>query len=225
MVHLSYYSLLLDESESQLHRVGTAEAVTYAPIMLASNPIIAVMVSLPVQLFVAWRIKVLNQSTALPVTIAIFSVTSFVGGIANSVLITIIRKYINFPRFEFVSIIWVVTSAAADILITATLVFNLLRRPVGIGSTDHVNRIIHLTVQTGFITAVFAILNAVIFMSIRGRWTLSFIYDFSLSKLYSNSLLFTLNTRCGWKRTTPVRDNVLFGNEAVGLKSPRDAHK
>lgn len=37
-----------------------------------------------------------------------------------------------------------------------------------------------------------------------------------MSKLYSNSLLSTLNARGGWKATSSIRDNVLFGNGTDG---------
>ncbi|KAG9312689.1 hypothetical protein JVU11DRAFT_7107 [Chiua virens] len=222
--------------EPLIVRNGTVEALTYAPIMLTSDPIIAVMVSLPVQLFIAWRIKILNNSCVLPIIIAIFSVASFIGGIANAVLITIIREYVKFPKSEFASIIWLVASAVADILITGTLVLSLMRRRTGIRVTDQlVNRIIRcesfltrqsrkvrtslnivVTVQTGLVTAAFAILNVTLFMN--------FIFDFSLSKLYSNSLLSTLNARSGWKPSSTLQDNVLFGSQAIGLESTTRGH-
>jgi hypothetical protein len=40
------------------------------------------------------------------------------------------------------------------------------------------------------------------------------VWDFALSKLYSNSLLSTLNARGGWKTGGSTRENVLFGPSA-----------
>jgi hypothetical protein len=40
----------------------------------------------------------------------------------------------------------------------------------------------------------------------------NYIWDFALSKLYSNSLLSTLNARGGWKATGALQENVLFGH-------------
>lgn len=40
----------------------------------------------------------------------------------------------------------------------------------------------------------------------------NFVWGFALSKLYSNWLLSTLNARGGWKVTSTIQDNVLFGN-------------
>ncbi|KAG6373661.1 hypothetical protein JVT61DRAFT_6327 [Boletus reticuloceps] len=53
------------------------------------------------------------------------------------------------------------------------------------------------------------------------RFFRNFIWDLTLSKLYSNSLLSTLNARGGWKATSSVRDNVLFRNEANGETTAR----
>lgn len=47
----------------------------------------------------------------------------------------------------------------------------------------------------------------------------NFIWDFALSKLYTNALLSTLNARVGWNKAVNAntQHNVLFGNETGGL--------
>ena len=47
----------------------------------------------------------------------------------------------------------------------------------------------------------------------------NYIWDFALSKLYSNSLLSTLNARGGWRTTFTNRDNVLFGTTATAAEN------
>ena len=48
----------------------------------------------------------------------------------------------------------------------------------------------------------------------------NFIWDLALSKLYSNTILSTLNSRGGWKATSVTQDNVLFGRgTASGVES------
>lgn len=50
----------------------------------------------------------------------------------------------------------------------------------------------------------------------------NFIWDFSLSKLYTNALLSTLNARVGWSHLNANGqnpDNVLFGTEIPGTTS------
>ncbi|KAF8556648.1 hypothetical protein OG21DRAFT_1482862 [Imleria badia] len=193
-------------------RYGTTQAVTFAPIMLSADPALTVMVSLPVQLFIAWRVKIMSKSKIVPTIICFLAIAAFVGGVATAVSVAIINEYAHFRKFDAAALTWLASSTAADILITTSLVYNLSSKRTGFAATDDViNRIIRLTVHTGLITAVFASLDIALFLAFRGT-TLNFIWDLSLSKLYSNSLLSTLNARGGWKATSSVRDNVLFGN-------------
>jgi len=99
-------------------------------------------------------------------------------------------------------ITWLAASAATDIIITASLVHSLLRKRTGYAASDDIiNRIIRLSVQTGLITAVSATMDMALFLLLKGK-TWNFIWDLALSKLYSNTLLSTLNARGGWKATS-----------------------
>lgn len=49
----------------------------------------------------------------------------------------------------------------------------------------------------------------------------NYIWDFSLSKLYTNTILSSLNARGGWKAASTVRDNVLFGQGTGGESMAR----
>ncbi|KAJ3903779.1 hypothetical protein F5879DRAFT_958171 [Lentinula edodes] len=71
--------------EPLVFRYGTEKAVTRVPIMLSADPIVTVMISTPVQIFMAWHIKVISQSTVLFYGITFFSVCSFIGGLANTI--------------------------------------------------------------------------------------------------------------------------------------------
>ncbi|KAF8448699.1 hypothetical protein L210DRAFT_3388050, partial [Boletus edulis BED1] len=180
-----------------------------------------VMISLPVQLFIAWRVKVMSKSNVLPAIISFFAIASFAGGIALTVGVILIDfQYALFSKNDGAVITWLTASAVADIIITASLVRSLLRKRTGFAVTDDIiNRIIRLTVQTGLLTAVTATLDITLFL-VTGVWSLSllssfrnFIPDLALSKLYSNTILSSLNARGGWKAVSSVRDNVLFGRE------------
>lgn len=93
---------------------------------------------------------------------------------------------------------WLIASAVADITITASLCYYLARQKSGFSATDDtINKIIRLTVQTGLITTLFAILDVVCFL-VLPHTTINFVWDFALSKLYTNALISTLNARAGW---------------------------
>ncbi|KAF8452241.1 hypothetical protein L210DRAFT_3660565 [Boletus edulis BED1] len=179
-----------------------------------------VMISTPVQLFIAWRVKITSKSTVLPATISLFAIVSFVGGIATSVSVARSNEYPFFPKILGAMTTWLASSAAANVAITASLAHKLLCRRTRLAATDDlIDRIIQVTVHTGLITTVFSLIDDAVpdsFCSFR-----NYIWDFALSKLYSNSLLSILNARGGWKATSTFRDNALFGRETGGESMAR----
>ncbi|KAF8512562.1 hypothetical protein JB92DRAFT_2927554 [Gautieria morchelliformis] len=195
-------------------RYATPHATTILPIMLVADPIMTVFISTPVQLFMGWRIKTLSGSRLLPAIICALALSSLVGGISTTVAASIFHEFAQEHQYDGAVVTWLASSAAADICITGCLVWSLHKRRTGYSATDDLlNKLIRLTLQTGAITAISATLDVVLFLAAPGT-SLNFISDFSLSKLYTNSLLSTLNARAGWNNLTGdqlYRDNVLFG--------------
>ncbi|KAH0829225.1 pyridoxal phosphate-dependent transferase [Lanmaoa asiatica] len=103
-----------------------------------------VMISLPVQLFIAWRVKVMSKSSILPAIITFLAITSFIGGIATTVAVLLIKlEYSRFAENDGAVITWLASSAAADVIITVSLVCSLSRKRTGFAATDDIiNRII-----------------------------------------------------------------------------------
>jgi len=200
--------------EPLITKWGTLHAMEFFPLMLPSAPIITVCISTPVQIFTAWRIMVISQSKAMAAVITILSLASFGGAIWTAVEVAVFRSFALKPALNPAGAVWFSTSAAADLLISGSLVFSLHSRRTGHNSTDaSINRIIRLTIQTGGITTVFAIADLVAFL-VSPMTAISFVWDFSLSKLYTNALLSTLNARVGWGNLVPNNqdaENVLFG--------------
>jgi len=216
---------------------GTTEAVTITPILFPSGPLLTVLVSVPVQIFTAWRIYVLTRGKIVTALIVLLALTSFGSGIEAS-WITASNRDIS-KKHKLNHPIFLVAAAVTDILITVSLVYSLYKRKTGIrSSTDlTINRIIRWTLQTGTITTVFALADAIaIFVS--PKTAISFAFDFAIAKLYSNALLSTLNARSIWRARDAVQfstlnfsagtphdesgdDNVLFGRD-VGAVSVSD---
>ncbi|KAJ8701333.1 hypothetical protein PTI98_000134 [Pleurotus ostreatus] len=194
---------------------GTPDAITYFPTMIAADPIITVAISTPIQLFVAWRISIISRSWLMPALICILGVISLAGGIWTCITVATIRVFSRKPELHWPALTWLLASAIADALITSTLVYSLYKRKTGFKDTDNViERVIRFTIQTGMITALFAILDVVFFL-VSPHTTLNFIWDLALGKLYSNVLMSTLNSRTGWDRIANphANHNVLFGDE------------
>jgi len=200
--------------EPLVKKYGTLDAVTFFPLVLPSDPLLTVAISTPIQMFIAYRIKIISRVSWLAAIICVLALISMGGGIWLTVTIVHIRRYARKPELHWPALTWLLASAIADVTITVSLAVNLARRRTGFSGTDDaINRIIRLTIQTGFITAVFATLDVVCFLTLP-HTTINFVWDFALSKLYTNALLSTLNARSGWGTLANSMGghNVLFGH-------------
>ncbi|KAF9265164.1 hypothetical protein L218DRAFT_159551 [Marasmius fiardii PR-910] len=212
--------------EPLITRFGQIEAIELFPKLLSSQAIVTVLISTPVQIFMAWRISVITGTLLITLVICLFSLMSFAGGVWLFATVIILKIFANKDTFQFnlPGVFWFVSSAIADILITVTLVYTLSRRrKVGQAfgyttiTTSAINRIIRLTIQTGLITMVFALVDLLLF-TLDSKTAISFVFDFSISKLYTNALLSSLNARAGWnKLNIGDNDNVLFGTSSAVL--------
>ncbi|KAF8914426.1 hypothetical protein CPB84DRAFT_1759235 [Gymnopilus junonius] len=174
---------------------GYGQPPKFFPTLFAAEPIVIVMVSTPIQMFFAWRIKLLTKSNILALIIVALSVVSLGGGTYTTALIIKIKLFARKPELHWPALVWFLSATVADVMITAVLVMTLSRRKTGFVATDDaISKIIRMTVQTGMVTAFFALGDVVFFMTLP-HTALNFLWDLSLSKLYSNCLLSTLNAR------------------------------
>ncbi|KAJ7655500.1 hypothetical protein B0H17DRAFT_1213966 [Mycena rosella] len=165
------------------------------PTVFITQPLCVVLVSTPIQLYFAWRIRSLTKSYWVPITIAVLALASCTGGIWTAAMIHIVQTFANKAKLHNSALVWFLSSCVADILITISLVISLTRRKTGFSGTDSViDKIIRMTIQTGMLTAVFSILDVVCFM-VLPHAAINFIFDLALSKLYTNCLMSTLNSR------------------------------
>ncbi|KAJ7457859.1 hypothetical protein FB451DRAFT_1564162 [Mycena latifolia] len=198
-----------------LYSVPLCGAVLTLKYRCTADAAVTVAISTPVQLFIAWRVKMLTQSYFFPTLIALLSVISLGGGISVTLVVSLHPDYACFGHFHLFSIIWLSSTAACDVTLSGALIYSLYTRKTGGRTTDrYVDKIIRLTVQSGSITAVTALLDLLVFLFTPGT-TLLFIWAFPLPKLYTNALLSTqairLNAR-PWKDDAPSRYtvNMLF---------------
>ncbi|TFK36158.1 hypothetical protein BDQ12DRAFT_687365 [Crucibulum laeve] len=202
--------------EPLILKYATPAATTFFPFMLAADPIMTVIISTPIQMFIAWRIRIISRANWLAVVICIFALISLGGGVWLTYTVTVIRRFARKPELHWPALTWLAASAIADVIITVSLTVSLSKRKTGFSGTDDaINKIIRLTVQTGLITAIFAILDVVCFL-VLPHTTMNFVWDFALSKLYTNALISTLNARAGWNNIANgnTANNVLFGDDS-----------
>ncbi|KAJ3892911.1 hypothetical protein GG344DRAFT_75477 [Lentinula edodes] len=216
---------------------GTEKAVANFPVLFMTEPIVIVLISAPIQWFFAWRINKITQSYSIPVIIIVLALASTAGGFITGVKIAILKLFSKKPELHWSALLWFIPSCVADLLITFTLVRSLSKRKTGFGATDSaIDKLIRMTVQTGMITC------GTILLPSRSLWLYrirhcdyldsfwksvinltiysNFLWDLSLSKLYTNCLLSNLNARSRILSSSQNSQSGAFRN-AMDPTSPR----
>ncbi|TFK52444.1 hypothetical protein OE88DRAFT_1657711 [Heliocybe sulcata] len=208
--------------QSLIVNFGNSPYLASADWVFGTDPAVTGIISTMVQLFFAWRIWVLTGRMSLALVIAFLSIVSGLSGLGTSIAVGIIPQFVRFQKFQVIVIMWLLTTCICDVAITAVLTWHLRRHKTGFPATDDVvNKIIRLTVQTGMITAIVAIIDLGMFLGSPTGLHLSF--NFPLSKLYTNSLMSTLNSRSGWGRYNKTTQDTDEGPNHISI--PRDIRK
>ncbi|KAL0952889.1 hypothetical protein HGRIS_007108 [Hohenbuehelia grisea] len=137
------------------------------------------------------------------------------GGIATGVKVALGREFTVLMGNKPSAVTWLMSSVAADILITGSLLSFLHRHKTGVPRTDDlISKIIRMTLQTGLITSICAILDVTLILTELDT-TMFALFDFCVAKLYTNALLSTLNARPRWNKILNgnMGPNVLFWDE------------
>ncbi|KAJ7713422.1 hypothetical protein B0H16DRAFT_1810437 [Mycena metata] len=165
----------------------------FFPTVFMTEPLCIVLVSMPIQLFFAWRIHQLTKSLWVPLIISVFGVASFAGGLWTAIKVQMLREFIKKPLLHNSALLWFLAACVADVLITISLVKTLSQKKTGFAATDSVlDRIIRMTIQTVRCSASWTSSAS---WHCRQHYAVNFVWDLALSKLYSNCLLSTLNAR------------------------------
>ncbi|KAI0337920.1 hypothetical protein BDW22DRAFT_834651 [Trametopsis cervina] len=184
-----------------ISQYGDQSVLNNATWIARTDPAMTAIIALVVQWFFAWRIKVLTTNYPTVVLIVICSFAQFCGGIGTAIAVGIVPQFSSFQKFKVIVIIWLGFSALADALIMFGLVWHLRKNRTGFAKTDDtINRIIRLTVQTGMLTTVCALVDLILYLA--SPTGVHLIFNLPLSKLHTNSLMSSLNSRAGWGYST-----------------------
>ncbi|CAA7263412.1 unnamed protein product [Cyclocybe aegerita] len=155
--------------------------------LFATDPAITGLIASLVQFFFAWRVLILTRSTPLATAVILGSLAGGAGAVAAAIEVGRTPQFVEFRRFKM--------------SLSRRFWFGIYlrrRHKTGFQASDlMVDRIIRITVQTGFITSLVATLDLIFFLTDPTGTHL--IFNFPLCKLYSNSLMSSLNSRAGWK--------------------------
>ncbi|KAF8607052.1 hypothetical protein BDV93DRAFT_414462, partial [Ceratobasidium sp. AG-I] len=153
-----------------------------------------VMISSSVQGFFAWRIVRLTGRSWVGWIIGAAIFIQFIAGVGTTVGAWIV---VDFAKFQLVKppiVVWLTMSAVIDVAVTSILSWHLHRNRTGFSKTDDlITRLIRLTVQTGLMTSIWAVADLILYLAVPNN--LHLILNLPLCKLYTNSLMSTLNAR------------------------------
>ncbi|KAF5341381.1 hypothetical protein D9758_012262 [Tetrapyrgos nigripes] len=181
------------------------------PHFLASDPVVTSFISTIVQIYYGWRVRVFTKSNLLAGLVFLLAFVSLASGVTSTILVTLNPEFSDIPKFQWMLMIWLSSSVR-------------YKRDTLDVTVSVANKIILLTIQTGTITSLAAIADVLTFNLIKNS-TIQFIWDFSLSKLYTNSMLSTLNSREEWKKMLEADDGLsgeIISDIAFHSRSNRD---
>ncbi|KAJ6493047.1 hypothetical protein C8R45DRAFT_927840 [Mycena sanguinolenta] len=206
---------------------GNPEALETIGWAWLSVPFLGSIVASVGQIFFAWRIYIIAHSVYVPILIALVTVFQLGAAIWTAVDILHAKNFVEVRLFKAPEA-WLAATAVSDLIIVAGMVFYLMkaREPEftpKIKAT--LSRIIKVTVETGVLCAVSALVVLALFVAFDGNnyhlgvciW---------LSKVYSNSIMIILNSRAHighdptvtGSTTKLVETEVMFGT-SVGPTS------
>ncbi|CAE6346172.1 unnamed protein product [Rhizoctonia solani] len=189
-----YSITLFGDFPAQLHSHWFFHMVQPA---IYTAPLMTVTIAATTQGFFAWRINRLTGSKWVSWAIALVLLVQFAAGAATTVGAWQVVDFTRFGELKAQISLWLVSSALADVIITVVLTWYLHTHRTGFSKTeDLIARLIRLTVQTGLITTLWALVDLIMYLAVPNP--LHLLFNLPLPKLYSNSLLSTLNARGGW---------------------------
>ncbi|KAK7051464.1 hypothetical protein VNI00_004438 [Paramarasmius palmivorus] len=160
-----------------------------------SVPILTGLVSILVQGFYSYQIRVISRAWILPGVIFAIALTQFIASIYEGVLIfQINNSAVLQARTLIPCTIWLAGSALCDTLIAVVMTIYLIKASSGLKGNPLIRRLVRLVIETGSLTAAVAIVDCVLFIVVQ-KYPFHMIPSRCLAKLYANTLMVILNSR------------------------------
>ncbi|KAJ7664521.1 hypothetical protein DFH06DRAFT_1470858 [Mycena polygramma] len=177
---------------------GNVAALTDMHLSWLTIPIMSAIVATIGQTFYAYRVWVLSKGVVIPIGIVVVSVVSTICGIITGALTSrgaTINVITTNKTISTMLGIWLAASAANDILIAICMTYYLMKSSTGIRQTNVlISKLVRLTIETGTITALFAIISLILWFGFPGEAYYTCPTSL-MAKLYSNTMMVVLNAR------------------------------
>ncbi|KAK0199247.1 hypothetical protein DFS33DRAFT_376261 [Desarmillaria ectypa] len=152
-----------------------------------------------VQSFLTLRVWHLSNRNSFVTTIVASLVIAEFGCVVafGTLALTTVRDFAELATLKYLSISVNALAAAGDVLIACTLCLLLHRSRTGFEKSDTmINKLIVFAVNTGLLTSLCAVASLISILTAPNTF-IYITFFFCMGRLYSNSLLATLNARKG----------------------------
>ncbi|CAE6432876.1 unnamed protein product [Rhizoctonia solani] len=175
---------------------GDLEGLRHSHWLIASlEPFMTVTIASTAQGFFAWRIVKLTNQVWLGWLIATVILTQFGAGTSGSIGGFMVKDFDRYPELNVRVIVWLVSTVVTDSVITCILTWYLRTHRTGYSKTDDIiSRLVRNTMQTGLTFTMWAMADMVFFL-VMPSTNMHVLFQLPMSKLYTASLLSTLNAR------------------------------
>ncbi|KAJ7580272.1 hypothetical protein C8J56DRAFT_962711 [Mycena floridula] len=162
---------------------------------LTATPIITAMSSCPIQIYLAYRVMRLSNSKPLFAVLAALSLAQGILAMVSGGLAVSVTDYAAAAKFIPLVDSWLAVSVATDLAISASLVLVLRKRRTSFESTNRmISRLVSLAIESAAFATFFSIMLLVVFTAYTST-TLNMVFSLPMGRVYTNTLLATLNNR------------------------------
>ncbi|KAJ7118657.1 hypothetical protein C8R43DRAFT_1077207 [Mycena crocata] len=185
---------------------GTMDALDDVGWAWFSVPVLGSVNACVGQLFFAWRIYIISHNIYLSGLVISISLVQLAAGVWTGINICLAKKFSLLQDHNLkATATWLAATALCDLVIVVSIVFYLVasRRREFRKTNSILSRIIRVTVETGVVCALFALVDLYLFATYKGT-NFHLALCIELGKIYSNSILLVLNSRARIRHTPEI---------------------
>ncbi|GJE91842.1 hypothetical protein PsYK624_079930 [Phanerochaete sordida] len=177
-----------------INNFGNFDALARADWLFESEEAMAGLTAMLVQLFYAWRLRVLTRNAWVVGLVVASSCVSGLCAVGTAVAISMRPEIAGFKSLDVIALPWLISCTVCDVTIAIALTVYLNAHKTGMQRTDNVlNKLIRSTVQSGLLTASFTIAHIVAYLT--SHTGIHMIFNYAVVKLYTNFVMSSLNAR------------------------------
>ncbi|KAJ7845076.1 hypothetical protein B0H13DRAFT_2676044 [Mycena leptocephala] len=174
---------------------GDVNYLRTTPWAYPTTPIFSASASVPIQIFLAFRVKRLSNSWPIFCVLSTLSIASGIMAFISAIRAVQVSNIKDFAALIPVVDAWLALSVLCDLSLT-TLLFVFLRRSrTGFAKTDNlITRLIIQSIETASFSTLNSIMDLITFTVLQNT-NFHFIFALLSGRMYTNTLLATLNSR------------------------------